>query len=314
EQVYHQLLQQEAEDAENKVGELIADRVILQLQGASPLSPGPSPAPSEPPGEPPPSEAPPTLPSSLAPPPLQPAHNHAELSSVPPHGTLPDTPPLLFWPAAAARVDLQDAQQNEWKLHTSSQPHGEDQIEERAAGWARLWRPGQAFAEQRQGALALRELAEARVAAADLLPSPWNLLLWPGAGVLRLVVLRRALEPALGGEQGGAWLDALAVYTARVLALAARHGVVLPLDPTRVARGPQGLVSLAIPEPITRWGEVVVLPLARWLAGAEANKSGVEQHFLERVDAHLSDPEVIVRLDWVQLYQQAKQGLSCEAR
>jgi hypothetical protein len=228
---------------------------------------------------------------------------------MPSHGPLPDTPPLLFWPAAA-RVDLQDAQQNEWKLHTSSQPHGEDLIEERAAGWARLWRPGQAFAEQRQGALALRELAEARVAAADLLPSPWNLLLWPRAGVLRLVVLRRALEPALGGEQGGDWLDALVVYTARVLTLAARHGVVLPLDPARVARGPQGLVSLAIPEPITRWGEVVVLPLVRWLAGAEAKTTGAEQHFLERVGAHLNDPEVVVRLDWVRLYLQTKQGLS----
>lgn len=340
EEVYRQLLRQETEGVEAKEGEILADRVLYQLE-ATPLpppaqgdaTPGSSGPPPAPPGSSGPTPAPSSAPASATPtafsvapgaapsggPPLAssgaPASTGGAALPAPaePSSGSAATPapsavggaPLLVWPAVGARVDLQEAQQaGAWALH--GEHAGEDPLTElRNSAWSLLYQPSKIYQDRQQGALALRELAEARLAAGDLLPAPWNLLLRQAEGGLQLCILRRTLEPAFPAELGGSELtetwESLVTYVARALTLAARHGIVLTLDPARLGRGPHGLVCPGFPAPISRWGTAALAPLVQWCAKA-APGLAIEPHDFARVIAQrVADPEDLIRLDWLKL-------------
>ncbi|MCS6901532.1 MAG: ADP-ribosylation factor-like protein [Myxococcales bacterium] len=308
EEVYHQLLRQETEGVEAKEGEILADRVLQQLEG-TPVPPSiqtlsstsvtTSSSPFFPPGAP--------EPVAPSPVPATPLATVDTPSAAP--TPAPDGFPLLILPAAG-RIDLQIAEQEGggiWNLHRVY-PGEEPLTELRAGGWSQVFYAAWVHPDRRQGALVMRELAEARLAVGDLLPVPWNLLLQEVEGGVQPRVLRRTLEPAFPGEISGEEVDAaleeLATYTARALTLAARHGVVLPLDPALLGRGPHGLVSLAIPLPISRWGSGILAPLARWCA-YHAQGKGLQgrAQFLSRVEARVADPQDPIKLNWGQMTQ-----------
>lgn len=317
EQVYQQLLQQELSDAENQAGEVLADRVLQQLEDQPFSPPPPSVA----------SEQPPSTLRSLRPPelaPAAPAPSPAPVSLVtaapaPEAPRPPEAPrapvavpteytlgsplpteqaPLAFWPAASGRVSLQDARQaGAPRFHEAHHDDAGLFLEFRAGPWALLVRPGASHRDRPQGALAMRELAEAFVVSGDLLPSPQNLLLQQGdQGTTQVWTLRPVLDPDAPGE---ADLAPLARYLARSLALAARHGVVLTLDPKHLARSGPRWVALSPPLPITSWGGSHWHQLSDWadstlsprLAGVLASELG------QAIHRELS-PEEQLRLDW----------------
>jgi signal recognition particle receptor subunit beta len=310
EEVYHQLLRQETEGVEAKEGEILADRVLQQLEG-TPAPPSMQPAEATPPSSP--ASTPPTTqPSAAAPPaPPEPAAEPPVRVVAPeviaPAPLTPGRAPLMILPAVAGRLDLQAAEEEGggvWKIH-GTYPAEEPLTELRSGGWSQVFHPSRIYPDRRQGALALRELAEARLAAAELLPAPWSLLLWEVEGGTQPRVLRQALEPAfpegISGAEAAAAQEALVTYTAKALTLAARHGVVLPLDPSLLGRGPHGLVSLALPLPISRWGEGIVAPLACWCARIARQPGGPRVDFVAAVGDRVADPQDSIRLDWVQI-------------
>jgi hypothetical protein len=188
-------------------------------------------------------------------------------------------------------------------FHQAHEDDGGQILEFRAGSWAFLVRSGVSYRDKTQGALAMRQLAEARVVAADLLPSPFVLTVQPviDGAETELWALRATLEPAYrpGETPDEAGAAALARYVARTLGLAARHGVLLSLDPGRLTRVPQGLAALSLPLPITSWIPAHLAPLVRW-AGQLPDASRIDElarELRQAIERELSAEEQ-ARLDW----------------
>ncbi len=106
------------------------------------------------------------------------------------------------------------------------------------------------------------------------------------------------LTPDLGAP-GEADLAPLARYLARALALAARHGEVLTLDPGCLTRSGSRWVALSPPLPITSWGLSHLLQLSRWADSTLAPRlaSDLASELKQAIHRELS-PEEQLRLDW----------------
>jgi hypothetical protein len=334
EELYHKLLHQDLEDTDNKEGEKLADQVLQQLESEpsaapslasilpppaarSASSPADSrPAPSSPPpaaplsgpSRPAPSSAPPsTRPLSAEPPPPPPPRAvEMPAGQQAPRSLLPtELAPLALWPAAG-RVTLGEARESGTPVFHTAREEGGTLLEYRVGPWALLTRPLFTYRDRTQGAVAMRELAEARVAAADLLPSPFILAVQPvpDSRETEIWAIRTALEPAFspGLPPDEALVAALARYVARALGLAARYGVVLSLDPARLTRHPHGLAALSLPLPLTAWGTAHLAPLHRWardLPGPQ--QAAFAAQMMAAIDHEVSAEEQ-ARLDWPAIF------------
>jgi mutual gliding-motility protein MglA len=290
EQVYLRMLRDEEDNADGREGELLLD-ALLQ---SSPT--GNTPVPPQAPPEPPPADPPPrpSVAASVAGvtrrssrPPVA-----VRRSSRPPAAAaLPESPPeaddleiaapLMVWPAAGKQqmreLEAQPARhlRREWESFPGDAAE-RTFLYESGGPFVLLTRRSFVFADLASAAARLRALAEARTTAGQLLPSSVVLAILPEreSSACRLWYVRPALAPLLAStaQIDPAATPLIAHFVARSLGLAVRHGVVLPLDPTRLARDEAGVVSLDVPLRGAPLGPWVFEGLLRYLAAPDTSR------------------------------------------